>query len=83
MEHKNWHWGCCILPIISLVFWVASIVFTIAAWMSVVKNALVWGYGAQWWIINALIFGLLALYGRSKHGCAHCMVQKGHEHHEM
>lgn len=73
MEHghgmgmkKCWHWSCCILPIISCIMWVAGIVFVVAAWVSVIKNDLVWGYGAQWWIWNALMFGILAMYGKGR-----------------
>lgn len=83
-HHGGFHWSCCVLPIITKIFWVAGIVFAIAAWVSVIKNQLVWGYGAQWWVINALMFGLLSLYGRGKkHGCCgekceSCMVKKEH-----
>ncbi len=91
--HGRWHWKCCALPVISLVFWLAAVLFTIFSWMSVVQNKLILNYGAQWWIVNALIFGLLALYGRGKHchhggmgmggRCEACMTGKGeHTHHE-
>lgn len=68
MHHHSWHWTCCVMPIVSWLFWAAAIVFTIASWVSVTKDISVWNYGAQWWIVQALIFGLLALFGRSK-GC--------------
>lgn len=80
MQHGKWHWGCCILPVLSIVFWVAAIIFTIFSWMSVVQNKLILNYGAQWWIVNALIFGLLALYRKGRHCCCGtCGVEK-HDH---
>jgi hypothetical protein len=71
------HWTCCVKPILGVIFWIAAIVFTAVAWISVVRNNLVWGYGAQWWIWNSLMFGILGIYGRGGHcGCANCMVQE-------
>jgi hypothetical protein len=78
MHHRG-HWGCCILPIISKVFWAVSIVFVIASWVSVTHDKLVWGYGAQWWIVNALMFGVLAIYGRGGKGCGACCVSGMHK----
>ena len=68
MFHQYWH---MVLAIVAKIFWVAAVVFVVAAWMSVMRNDLVWGYGAQWWIWNTLMFGVLALYGRG-HGKCTC-----------
>jgi hypothetical protein len=73
MHHHRGHWSCCIMPILSWIFWAAAIIFTIASWVSVTKDITVWNYGAQWWIVNALIFGLLALFGRGRCHCAGCV----------
>jgi hypothetical protein len=71
-NHRRGHWGCCLLPILSLLFWIVSMVFIVAAWVSVTHDKLVWGYGAQWWIVNALMFGVLSLYGRGGKRCGAC-----------
>jgi len=66
---RCWHWACCIMPIISCLFWVASIVFVVLSWISVMDaSGMVWGYGPQWWIWNAVMFGILAMYRGCKMG---------------
>jgi len=69
---QNWgarlgHWGCCILPIVTLLMWLAAIVFVVLSWISVMNvTGEVWGLGPQWYIWNAVMFGILAIYGRGK-----------------
>jgi hypothetical protein len=78
---RCWHWACCILPIVSLLMWLAGIFFVVLAWASVASlEGVVWGYGPQWWIWNAVMFGILAIFGgRAKMGChcGSCMHGKG------
>ncbi len=74
---KKWHWGCCVRPTIGYIFWIAAVVFAVVSWISVVKNELVWGYGAQWWIWNTMMFGILALFGRGGHHCHTCGMEDG------
>ncbi len=72
MHRGGWHWACCIMPVLTAIFWVASIVFVAAAWVSVVRQSYVWGFPPDWWLVNALMFGVLSLFGRGKgrgHGC--------------
>lgn len=80
--HGVWHWACCILPIVTTAFWVVAVVFLIAAWVSIRKQELVWGYSPDWWITNALVLGVLAIFGRGKHcrcygKCAACGSPNG------
>lgn len=77
----NWKWGRwhAMKYWVTCIFWAAAIVFTAAAWISVFKNDLFWGYGAQWWIWNSLMFGVLALYGRGGCGCDDCTVDHDHK----
>src|ERR1044072_776561 len=72
---RMWHWACCILPVVSCILWVAAIVFVVLSWVSVMnESGEIAGYGPQWWIWNAVMFGILALYGgRRKMGC-HCGI---------
>jgi hypothetical protein len=63
---RRWHWGCCILPVVSLLFWLAAIVFVVIVWTSVIRQQPVGNYPAEWWIVNALMFGVLALFGRGR-----------------
>jgi hypothetical protein len=64
---KMLHWACCVLPTASLLMWLASIVALILSWVSVMNvEGAIWGYGPQWWIWNAVMFGILALYGGSR-----------------
>ena len=72
MHHRAWHWACCILPVLTVIFWLASIVFVIAAWVSVVRRSLVWGFPPDWWLVNALMFGVLSLFGRGRKGSGCC-----------
>jgi hypothetical protein len=61
---RMWHWSCCILPIVSCLMWVAGIVFLILSWVSVLNaTGEIWGLGPQWYIWNAVMFGILAIYG--------------------
>jgi hypothetical protein len=63
-KSRCWHWACCILPIVSLLLWLAAVLSVILSWMSVMNaEGAVWGYGPQWWIWNAVMFGILAMYG--------------------
>lgn len=71
MMGSRYHW---IKYVLCKIFWLAAIVATAVAWISVWKNDLVWGYGAQWWIWNSLMFGILALYGRGSCCCKDCSV---------
>src|SRR5689334_21362945 len=58
------HWVCCIVPILSLVFWVGGIVALVLAWAA--GDQMVWGKADAFWYLNALALGVLATYGRGK-----------------
>lgn len=64
MGGRMGHWYCCILPTLTCLMWIASVVFVVISWVSV-RNATgeLWGYGPQWWIWNAVMFGILAIHG--------------------
>jgi hypothetical protein len=76
MGGRMWHWWCCVLPVATLLMWVAAIVFVILSWVSVMNaTGEIWGLGPQWYIWNAVMFGILALYGGRKagrHGMCGC-----------
>ena len=74
---RMWHWHCCIIPLVSLLMWLAAIVFVVLSWISVMDaSGSVWGYGPQWWIWNAVMFGILSIYGGrrkfGRHGMCGC-----------
>ena len=68
-----WHWACCVGPILSWILWIAAATSFALAWVSVLRVELIWGLGPDWWLWNALIFGVLALPGcgrkMARHGC--------------
>lgn len=71
------HWACCVLPIISLLMWLAAMVFVVLSWISVMNaTGEIWGLGPQWYIWNAVMFGILAIYGGKRkighHGMCGC-----------
>ena len=69
MGSRMYHWFCCVLPTVSLIMWVAALIFVIFSWIAVftkTPETTLWGIGAQWWIWNVLMFGILALFGGSK-----------------
>lgn len=79
MGGRMWHWACCVLPVVTLLMWLASIVFVVLSWISVMnQTGEIWNLGPQWYIWNAVMFGILALYGgkrMGKHGHM-CMCGK-------
>lgn len=58
------HWCCCTLPLLSGLFWLLALVALVFGWVAWQDVFL--GWGAQWWFWNALILGVLSLYGRGK-----------------
>jgi hypothetical protein len=74
---RMWHWMCCVMPIVSCLMWVAGVVFVVLSWISVMNaTGEIWGLGPQWYIWNAVMFGILAIYGGGKkmghHGMCEC-----------
>lgn len=66
------HWCCCIMPLVSGIFWGLAVVALVFAWLAW-RDVFPWGerwanyaWGAQWWYWNALVLGVLAVYGRGK-----------------
>ncbi len=58
------HWTCCVAPILSLVFWIGGIIALILAWAA--TNGAVLGMTVDFWYLNALALGVLAMGGRGK-----------------
>ena len=78
MGGRMGHWYCCVLPILTCLMWIASVVFVVISWVSV-RNATgeLWGYGPQWWIWNAVMFGILATYGGGRKWGHHGVCKDG------
>jgi len=67
MGGRMYHWFCCVLPTVSLLMWIAALVFVVLSWVSVYSSeGQIWGLGPQWYIWNVVMFGILALFGGSK-----------------
>jgi|GEM_PF-2366000 len=64
MNCSPMHWSCCIVPLVSLIFWVASIVALVFAWVA--GDTAVFGKADAFWYLNALALGVIAIGGRGK-----------------
>lgn len=58
------HWSCCVVPLLSLIFWIGGIVALILAWSA--GDSLLLGKADAYWYLNALALGVLAAAGRGK-----------------
>lgn len=58
------HWACCIVPLLTLAFWVGGIVCLVLAWSAGVDTVL--GKPDLFWYLNAVALGVLAIGGRGK-----------------
>ena len=58
------HWSCCIVPLLSIVFWVAGIAALVLAWLA--GDGMIWGKADAFWYLNALALGVLAIGGHGK-----------------
>lgn len=58
------HWNCCVVPLLSLAFWVAGIIALVLAWSA--GDGMIWGKADAFWYLNSLALGVLAMGGRGK-----------------
>lgn len=58
------HWSCCIVPLLSIVFWIGGIAALVLAWSA--GDGMAWGRPDAFWYLNALSLGVLAMGGRGK-----------------
>jgi len=58
------HWSCCVVPLLTLVFWVGGIIALVLAWSA--GDGMILGKADAYWYLNALALGVLAMGGRGK-----------------
>jgi len=62
--HGGSRWWFLVIPWVTFLMWLAAIVFVVLSWISVFsQSGVIWGLGPQWYIWNAVMFGILAIYG--------------------
>ena len=74
MNHKKMHWMCCMMPVLSMVLWVAAMASFVLGLVAITKPAGILQISTLGWYWNALILGVLSLgcHGGSKMNCGSC-----------
>ena len=70
--HSKLHWGCCVKPVLSMVFWAAGVLSLVMAWVAVWQRGLVLGLEPLAWYWNALVLGVLATGAKGHGSCGSC-----------